>query len=122
MRQVLVGDAFQLWVQVYDGNPDLIVQAVLRDQAGAQIGVADLQHRGSGLYIGTWAPMPPHRVYVQYSFSKPEDYEIVAEQIEPLAKVEPPEKMLVGEVIAVEESSEIIGEVVNGEEAPADSE
>lgn len=121
--KVTSGEPIPLTLQTYDGSEDVKVTAILSDAFGSEFARVTLDHQIHGLYSAKGPPMPPTgKVFAQYVTDKLERYAMDVDLFMPVPKVEKPEKILVGEVIAVEKLNEIIiGEVVS-DEASSDPE
>lgn len=114
MIDVMVGRRIPLNLQVHDGNASLKVSCILTDSFGKEFARADLPSFANGLYMNTDLEMPDVPLLVaQFFTDRPDDYEVAQEVFRSIPKPVIEEKPILGEVISVEQSSEIIiGEVV----------
>ncbi len=100
MIDVKVGSKIPLILQVHDGNPNLDVEAILIDSFGKEFMRAKLGPVSGGLYINNEIEMPSIDILIaQYHTDKPEDYEVAQDVFKAIPKPNPPEKMIVGEVV-----------------------
>lgn len=117
--KLTVGSPIPLIWFGYDLADDVVVTALIHDFDGKIFGEKTLTYKGEGTYSGVGPEMPPVQVWAQYRTDKPDKYSTQPDTFIPVAKVEAPEKEIVGEVTFVEESSfddTIIGEVQDDEE------
>ena len=118
MIKVQVGQPIPLNLQLYDGKSDVKVMSIIVDSNKNEVFRADLSHVSNGLYLNMDFPMPEFVDFViaQYFTDKPEEYAVVTDTFKAVPKPVPEEKIIVGEVISMEKSDILFGEVVNDNE------
>ena len=115
----MIGEIVPLVVKIKDGNDQLSIKAELKSNFGDLLGVVELKSIGNGIYQNYEFKMPEIEfLYADYFNDEPKIYEQGLEVFEAVKKPDPPQKMLLGEVVGVKELFEIdgclVGEVVSG--------
>lgn len=118
MIKIMVGQIVPLIVKVKDGNESLEIKAELKSSDGDLLSVVDLKSVGKGIYQNLDFKMPEvEYLYADYFNDEPKIYEQGLEVFQAVKKPDPPQKLLLGEVVGVKELIQIdgalIGEVVH---------
>lgn len=124
MAEIKVGDIIPLIIQLHDGYAGADVRARVYNSLGLNVANLKLVHYENGLYMNKSFEMPNDEfVTVQYQVQDSLDYAMGSETFYSIQKPSPEPTIIVGEVVEkMKNESIIIGEVVNGKKAFANTE
>lgn len=98
----MVGEKIPLRVQLHDGNPAADIVATLIGYYGNTIATSKLAHYKKGLYFTNDFVMPSEVVTIQIMVEGTDkleqEYELAAEQVFPIPRPKPVEKVIQGAI------------------------
>ena len=100
MFTVEVGANIPLTLQVYDGNTNLEVTAVITQKDGKEFMRVKIDHVASGFYANFKTKMPDIELLFAQYFTNSDQYEIVNEVFKAAPKVQIEERPILGEVVS----------------------